>query len=297
MDLVAACRVLVHLDEQGSVTRAAAAAGVPQSVASRRLAALEAHLGVALVDRAGPRAGVGAGAHALMPVARRLVRTADLLEADAEAGRLKPVVVAMPDGCPSRELAVLDATSWAEQQPVEVVQLDLLARIDALAEGTIDAAVLPAPPPSARWRVPLGCASRAPLDRGSLRVASLRPTRAGTDSSLADPIAGRRVNLVPEDDVPHVRDVLERVADRSGVRAGSVRVATSRTAALGAVLGRGELVVLSAEEAGSLGLAWLPFADVVLERGYALSSRPPVDLSVIASRFHHEIAACLGAPT
>jgi DNA-binding transcriptional LysR family regulator len=45
MDLVASCRVFVHVGERGSFTLGAAAARVPQSVASRRIAALEEHFG------------------------------------------------------------------------------------------------------------------------------------------------------------------------------------------------------------------------------------------------------------
>ncbi|MDF9717839.1 LysR family transcriptional regulator, partial [Nocardioides sp. ChNu-99] len=88
MDLVAACRLLVAVGERGSVTEAAAAAGVAQSVASRRVAALEQRLDVVLLDRSARRARLtGAGRH-LLPAARRVVVAAEELEAAAaRAGR------------------------------------------------------------------------------------------------------------------------------------------------------------------------------------------------------------------
>ena len=58
MDLPAACRVFVSVGERATFTLGAAAASVPQSVASRRIAALEKHLGVHLFDRTTRRAAL-----------------------------------------------------------------------------------------------------------------------------------------------------------------------------------------------------------------------------------------------
>ncbi|MQS10540.1 helix-turn-helix domain-containing protein, partial [Streptomyces alkaliphilus] len=55
MDLVEACRAFVYVSERNSFTVGAAAAGVSQSVASRRVAALERHLGRSLFERGSRR--------------------------------------------------------------------------------------------------------------------------------------------------------------------------------------------------------------------------------------------------
>jgi phytoene dehydrogenase-like protein len=51
MDLLGACTAFVHVSDRGSFTHGAAAARIPQPVASRRIAALEKHLGAPLFDR------------------------------------------------------------------------------------------------------------------------------------------------------------------------------------------------------------------------------------------------------
>jgi len=56
MDLIGGCRAFVCVSETGSFTEGAAVAGIPQPVASRRIAALERHLGERLFDRSTRRA-------------------------------------------------------------------------------------------------------------------------------------------------------------------------------------------------------------------------------------------------
>src|ERR1700753_3756051 len=115
MDLVAACRVFVLVGERGSFTLGAAAARVPQSVASRRIAALEKHFGARLFDRS-TRRGAGArgggergrpprraafttfGRH-MLPSAKRLIELAETMDYNAEQARLRPLSVAVPETC------------------------------------------------------------------------------------------------------------------------------------------------------------------------------------------------------
>lgn len=65
--------MFVQVGERGSFTLGAAAAGVPQPVVSRRIAALERHLGGLLFDREGRRAALTPFGRDLLPSARRLV--------------------------------------------------------------------------------------------------------------------------------------------------------------------------------------------------------------------------------
>jgi DNA-binding transcriptional LysR family regulator len=55
VDLIGCCRAFVSVTETGSFTAGAAAAHIPQPVASRRVAALERHLGERLFDRSAYR--------------------------------------------------------------------------------------------------------------------------------------------------------------------------------------------------------------------------------------------------
>ena len=54
MDLVGGCRAFVSVSELGSFTRGSAAAGIAQPVASRRISALERHLGERLQPAGAP---------------------------------------------------------------------------------------------------------------------------------------------------------------------------------------------------------------------------------------------------
>lgn len=292
MDLVAACRVLVQLEDQGSVSLAAAAGRVPQSVASRRLAALEQHLGVPLVDRTARRSTVSREGRRLVPAARRLVRLADAFVADASRPRTLPRIVGMPEGLPEQALAALDVASWDLGEPVALQALPLSSRREALDGGLLDAALLPAPPEQDRWRVLLGCASALPLDRAELRLEALRPARRGAS---AGPLAGAPLVVLPEDDVPHVAERLRRAAAQEALRADAVQVAASRSALLAAVSTRGALGVLGAREAAASGLHWTPFTGPPLVRGYAPIAQDPATVVLLGERLRAAVARCLGA--
>src|SRR3954469_15689454 len=109
VDLVGACRVFVHVGERGSFTLGAAAAQVPQSVASRRIAALEKHFGERLFDRSTHRAALTVFGRDMLPSAKRLVQLAEAMEHNAEQAKLRPLTLAVPDTCSVRQRAMLDA--------------------------------------------------------------------------------------------------------------------------------------------------------------------------------------------
>ncbi|MCB9764217.1 MAG: LysR family transcriptional regulator [Alphaproteobacteria bacterium] len=129
---------LVTVVEEGSLTAAARALGLPRPTLSRRLARLEERLGVRLVHRTTRRLSVTPAGEALYAKARLVVQVAR--EAEAEARRVDDVPrgllrVSVPTGAPQQVLArwlvgFLDA--YPEVQ-VEVVASS--AHVDLVGEG------------------------------------------------------------------------------------------------------------------------------------------------------------------
>ncbi|BCJ62978.1 LysR family transcriptional regulator [Micromonospora endophytica] len=107
MDLVAACRAFVSVGEHGSFTVGASVARIPQSVASRRVAALEQHLGGRLFDRTSRSVTLTPFGRDMLHSARRIVDLAEAMEHDAERARLRPFRLAVPAACAPRSLAGL----------------------------------------------------------------------------------------------------------------------------------------------------------------------------------------------
>jgi DNA-binding transcriptional LysR family regulator len=203
MDLVAACRAFVAVARHGSFTVGAAAIRVPQSVASRRVAALETHLGGDLLDRTSRALTPTRFGGDLLPAARQLVQLADALEHDAERARRRPFRLVVPAVCAPRDLARLAA---------EARRLGVHLELSTDGPGAV--AIVPVAPDVATWRVPLGLAARqVPVTH----VENLRD-RQGT---------GRTIWIQPEDDVPHVRDRLTRLGASVGLRPAQIVVAGS----------------------------------------------------------------------
>ncbi|GGM40351.1 LysR family transcriptional regulator [Micromonospora sonchi] len=96
MDLVAACRAFVSVGDHGSFTVGASVARIPQSVASRRVAALERHLGGQLFDRTSRSVTLTPFGRDMLHSARRIVDLAEAMEHDAERARLRPFRLAVP---------------------------------------------------------------------------------------------------------------------------------------------------------------------------------------------------------
>ena len=109
-------------------------------------------------------------------------------------------------------------------------------------DSALGAALLPVPGDEATWRIPLGVASRSDLDVARVSVGDLRPLRGAIAPQLAPRLAGRRLVLLPEDDVPHIRGVIERLAVGAGLRPDQLAVAHTRHGALAAVLAGDDLL-------------------------------------------------------
>lgn len=289
VDLVNACRVFVQVGEHGSFTLGAAAARVPQSVASRRVAALEKHFGQPLFDRGARRAVLTAFGREMLPSAKRLVHLADALEVHAREAKLLPVSLAVPETCEVGRLARLDAAAREAGINLDVRRAGPAARVNLLATREVRAALVAVPAATEPWRVPLGLAAAVTDSSDPIRLDFLRPSRARREV--------RRVWVQPEDDVPHVRDPLRHAGHRAALLTAQIDVAASLVSAAGEVLRSSDLLLCSARQAHELGLFWRPLVSPRLARGYDVSATTNDDAVRIRKALGGHIAEALGADT
>ncbi|WP_193073044.1 LysR family transcriptional regulator [Brevibacterium sp. FME37] len=291
MDLVEACRTFTAVSELGSMTLGAAADGVPQPVASRRIAGLERQFGARLFERIGRGVSLTPFGRDMLPSAARLVELADEMMLDADRAKLRPVSLAVPDLCSTRNLAVLAASANARGLRIDFHPGPPGRRVEDLTARRVRAALRSVPAAEGRWTVQLGCAHRSE-SLPAVRVADLRRSRAPIPGSGAR-LAGRRLRLLNEDDVPHVRGRIRRASEEAGLLPYQVVVGPSDPAAVAGVLADGDLLICHIDEARQLGLSWSPLVDPVVERGYVLSATSAEDASALGE-FGEEIADCLG---
>ncbi|WP_046469886.1 LysR family transcriptional regulator [Allosalinactinospora lopnorensis] len=289
MDLVGACRAFVHVSEKGSFTQGAAAARVPQPVASRRIAALEKHLGARLFDRSARRAVLTPFGRDMLPSARRLVRLAEAMEDAAEQARRTPLRVAVPDTCSTLDLARLDAEARRHGIHLDLHTAPPDARAELLRSQDVRAALIAVPPDEAAWRVPLGLASVSPPGADVVYIETLRVGRADVGRRP------RRVWIQPEDDVPHIRDRVTRIRDAVGLRPAQVAVAHTLAAATAEILGSDDLLLASAGQAEELGLHWCPMGEAALTRGLDVATAGGEDPERLRTALREGIARCIGA--
>ncbi|MEU2154688.1 LysR family transcriptional regulator [Streptomyces sp. NPDC019396] len=288
MDVVAACRAFVSVSERGSFTVGAAAARMSQSVASRRVAALEKHFGEQLFERTPRRATLTPFGRDMLPVARRLVTTADALEREAETAKRKPVRLAVPDLGSTGGLARLVADAREVDVSLEPHVAEPVERAALARSGEVRAALVAVPSDQAVWSVPLGLAGARASRARRTYLDSLRVGR--TDSGPP-----RRVWMQPEDAVAHVRDPLTRQCDALGLRPAQLVVAPSLTLAVAEVLRGADLLLCSAAQAAELALHWRPIGETSLVRGYAVAATAAGDPERLRTRLGEALGRCLGA--
>jgi DNA-binding transcriptional LysR family regulator len=286
MDLVAACRVFVHVAERGSFTLGAAAARVPQSVASRRVAALEEHFGERLFDRSARRAALTAFGRDMLPSARRLVRLAEAMEYDAERLRLRPFGLAVPETCSVRRLATLDAAARRTGAALDLRVAGPAERVELVRSREVRAALVAVPVDEADWKVPLGVTSSGGGEEGRFRLETMRPGR----TSRSYP----RLWIQPEDDVPHIRDRLREMGHRAALVPAQVQVAASLVAAVSETLHTGDLLLCSRAQAREWGLSWRGLAGAPMARGYGVSAVSGEDAERVRSGLGDEVGRALG---
>ncbi|WP_214107573.1 LysR family transcriptional regulator [Acrocarpospora catenulata] len=289
MDLLSAWRVFVNVSERGSFTEGAAATRVPQPVASRRIAALENHLGERLFDRSSRGAVLTQFGRDLLPSARRLVRLADDMEHEAGQARLNPLRLAVPGFCATRDLAHLAAAGRRGGVPLDLLTAAPAERAELVRTREVRAALVAVPGTDATWSTPLGVAGTADLPVRTLYLESLRAGRAAPASPR------RRVWIQPEDDVPHIRDRMFRTRDAVGLQPGQVSVATTLVAAAADVLCTEDLLLCSPTQAAELGLHWRALGEIRPVRGYVVTAAVGDDAERVRARLGDAIGRCLGA--
>ncbi|MEU6057893.1 LysR family transcriptional regulator [Streptomyces sp. NPDC047097] len=289
MDLVGACRTFVAVSDHGGFTGGAAAAGVSQPVASRRVAALEDHLGEPLFERSVRRAVLTPFGREMLPYARRLVEDADGLLHEAAAARRRPWRLAVPETCTTGGLARLVARARDLGMNLDPRPERPARRAELLLARRVRAALLAVPEHEAVWAVPLGLATAQDPGVRRIHLETLRLGRTTRGPA-------RRVWLQPEDDVPHLRDPLTRLRDALGLRPGQLAVAADLTAAAAEVLAACDLLLCSAPEADRLGLHWRPLGETTPVRGCLLGVAADSGPEPPLSRLGAEIGRCLGVP-
>ncbi|WP_166352497.1 LysR family transcriptional regulator [Phytoactinopolyspora limicola] len=289
MDMLGACRAFVYVSERGSFTVGAATARMSQSVASRRIAALERHFGEQLFDRSARRATLTPFGRSMLPAAKRLVHLAEAMDHAAARAKLSPFRLAVPDTCAARDLALLVAEARRQQIYLDVQLAPPAERMELVRSMDVRAALVAVPPGDGPWSVPLGLASVDQPRARAVYMETLRPGR-GEHGRL------RRIWVQPEDDVPHVRDRIMQVRDAVGLQPAQVAVAGALTVAAADVLATTDLLLCSARQAADLGLHWCPIGEVGLARGYDVVADSGDDARNIRTRLRAGIADCLGAP-
>ncbi|MGW4111413.1 LysR family transcriptional regulator [Actinosynnema sp. NPDC004786] len=290
MDLVEACKAFVAVGGHGSFTVGAAAARIPQSVASRRVAALEEHFGARLFTRTSRSVTLTPFGREMLPSARRLVDLAEAMAHDAERAKLRPFRLAVPAVCAPRPLARLVADARRHDLDLDPHPAGPGERADLVRAQDVRAALVAVPPDEGSWRVPLGLAGRDDPGAASLYVETLRAGRAERTARR------RRVWLQPEDDVPHVRDRVTRLRDAVGLQPSQVAVSSSLVAAAADVLGSSDLLLCSPGQADDLGLHWRPVGELDLARGYDIAAGVREDAERVRDLPHAAIGRCLGVP-
>ncbi|CAM3805731.1 LysR family transcriptional regulator [Nocardiopsis rhodophaea] len=291
MDMVGACKAFVSVSERGSFTLGAAAARIPQPVASRRIAALEKHLGGRLFDRSTRRATLTPFGRDMLPSAKRLVQLAEAMEHEAERAKLTPLRVAVPDTCSTRDLARLDGEARQLGVYLDFHPAAPAERAELLRTQQVRAAIADVPEGEGRWSVPLGLASAAEPSADAIFVETLRVGRAAWSSGR------RRIWIQPEDDIPQIRDRLMRVRDAVGLQPAQVAVAPSLTRAVADVLGSADFVLASHRQAHELELDWRPIGEVRLTRSFDIVASDGEKADQLRTHLWRAVARCLGAAT
>lgn len=266
LDLRAACEAFVAVAERESFTSGATAAGMTQSVASRRVAALEDHLGARLFDRSSRRVELTAFGREVLPSALKLVTAAQELADDADRAGHLTVKVGIPLHADAAAAAHLRAAAAAQGMLVDLLPALPAERAEGLSTGRLELALEHVAPDRATWSTQLGIAIDWPNAVGTdFFFAELRKRRGHARL--------RRLWLQPEDDVPAIRDRVERVRNGAGLVPSQVRTAASVVNAMSEAIGGDDVVLCAAHEAKQFGLDWRPLGDVHLMRGYAISWR------------------------
>ncbi|WP_312181344.1 LysR family transcriptional regulator [Arthrobacter sp.] len=256
MDIVQAWRVVVAVEDYGSITAAADVLGLAQPIASRRVSMLEESLGIRVMERGGRGSQLTVIGRMLLPEAQRLVDAASAIESTARQALPRPFRIGIPRSWSDPVCARMLVDYGSVLPTAELRRDSPPARRKALGEGWLDAAILPAPPDEATWTVPLGVA-RADGHAAPLHFDQLRSRR------------GRRLKVwvSEEDDVAHVRGRLEQRMQANGLAADQLAVIKDRPLTLAEIIRFGDYLLCTPGEAQESGLFWRPWAAIEVVRG------------------------------
>jgi DNA-binding transcriptional LysR family regulator len=140
-DLLLFARVV----DEGSFSRAAERLGLPKSTVSRRVAALEGHLGERLLLRTTRKLTVTEFGQAVLAHARHVVEDVEAAESLAQNRQIEPsgkLRVTMPNDLANLILAPI-LTAFTEQYPKVTLDIDLSARFVDLIAESFDVALRP----------------------------------------------------------------------------------------------------------------------------------------------------------
>jgi DNA-binding transcriptional LysR family regulator len=183
-----AVRTFVAVAEAGQFSAAAAGLGVSQQAVSKRVAALEKDLGVALFVRTPRGADLTVDGQAFLPHARDLLRAAERAAASVRpGGQALRVDVISRRIAPARLLA--DFHRAHPGPPLEVVRLyDTRAAIEAVRDGVVDASFRAVTRPARQ--LPAGIAAVRVLDEPVQLLTGPAHPLAGQGSLTPAQLAG-----------------------------------------------------------------------------------------------------------
>ncbi len=266
VDLITHLEAFVAVARARSFTLGAQDCGVPQPVVSRRVSALERHLGGALLRRTSRRVDLTDLGRTLLPHAADLVARAAHLRELAGAAQAATIVVGVPPGPDPRHLVAARASAADAGMALSFTEDGVQARTELLRRGRLDLALLPCPPDEEDVGADLGAATA---------TGDLRGRRVHLDQlrrNMGEAGRPRRIHLDAEDDVPWIRDPLRRAARAAGLRDDQVCTSTTRTEAVAGAIEYGDVVVATAAWAGAQGLRWRALGEVSLRRSYAVAT-------------------------
>lgn len=282
VDVVEALATFTAVARERSFTRGAARLGQPQPVASRRIAALEARWGVALLRRSSRQVELTADGARLLPLADDVLARLDRIESLFSASP-DELVIAVPHGVDARARATVRRGLPDRQVAFETVPAG--EREERIHAGRADLALVPSPGDAGDLAAPLGLASATP--EVAVHWTTLRrPLRPRGERA-------RRVHLRVEDDVAWVREPVRAAAAGAGLRADQVATGTADDDAWTAVHEWDDVVVATAAEAERERLHWTAVRPG-LTRGWRLVGAGDLD-DVERAALVRRLARGLGA--
>ena len=287
MDILNCARAFVSVAHRQSFSAASHDERTTQPVVSRRVAALEVHLGGALLERSTRQVSLTPFGAAILGHAQAVLSAERaLLDAAASHRRGTVRLLVPPDHDPAL-WAALRLRALGAGTDLQIEENDRERRSLRFRLGEADAAILPVETARADWVVPLGLAQATDRTR-PLTLAALRPTRA------LRPQAAWRIAVLAEDASAQLLTMLRESAAESGLAAHQVYESPSVVSALTGALAGEDWVLCTQEQAAAWRLQWFEVRELAVARAYRLESRSTGGRKLFDPILGREIAAALG---